>query len=133
MPERLTIVVPGDDPPQIQGSPHLERLKPYGEVILYTDRPSSMEEQLARTRDAEIIINSRGLVRWPAEALRAMPKLRLISTCSIGTDNIDLVTARELGIAVSNQPGTTVPVVAEHTIALMMAAAKRASFQTAAM
>jgi D-3-phosphoglycerate dehydrogenase len=130
-PEPLTIVVPGDDPPQIQGSPHLERLKPYGEVIVYTDRPSSPEEQSARARDADIIINSRGLVRWPGEVLRAVPKLRLISTCSIGTDNIDLVTAREMGITVSNQPGTTVPVVAEHAIGLMMAAAKRAAFQTA--
>src|SRR5919108_632298 len=62
MPERLTIVVPGDDPPQIQGSPHLERLKPYGEVTVYTDRPASPEEQIARVRDAEIVINSRGLL-----------------------------------------------------------------------
>src|SRR5207248_5920214 len=116
---------------QIQGSPHLERLTPYGEVAVYTDRPSSLEEQIARTRDADIIINSRGMVRWPAEALRACPKLRLISTCSIGTDNIDLVTARERGVMISNQPGTTVPVVAEHVIGLMMAAAKRAAFQTA--
>ena len=42
----------GDDPPQIQGSPHLDRLRQYGEVILYTDRPKSREEQLARTKDA---------------------------------------------------------------------------------
>jgi D-3-phosphoglycerate dehydrogenase len=131
--DRLTIVVPGDDPPQIQGSPHLERLKPYGNMTVYTDRPASLEEQIARVRDAEIVINSRGLVRWPGEVLRAMPKLRLISTCSIGTDNIDLAAAREMGITVSNQPGTTVPVVAEHAIALMMAVAKRAAFQTAAM
>src|ERR1051326_3803562 len=103
--QRLTIVVPGDDPPQIQGSPHLERLKPYGEVTVYTDRPSSLEEQLARTREADVIINSRGMVRWPGEALRALPKLKLISTCSIGTDNIDLVTARERGVVISNQPG----------------------------
>src|SRR5215831_10976977 len=28
----VAIVIPGDDPPQLQGSPHLERLKHYGEV-----------------------------------------------------------------------------------------------------
>jgi D-3-phosphoglycerate dehydrogenase len=131
--QRVTIVVPGDDPVQIQGSPHLERLRPWGEVIVYTDRPASPDEQIARVREADIVINSRGLVRWPGEVLRALPKLRLISVCSIGTDNIDLVTAREMGILVSNQPGTTVPVVAEHAIGLMMAAAKHAAFQTAAL
>ena len=39
---RLTIVVPGDDPVQIQGSSELDRLKPYGELLLHNDRPSSL-------------------------------------------------------------------------------------------
>jgi phosphoglycerate dehydrogenase-like enzyme len=128
---RLTIVVPGDDPVQIAGSPHLERLKPYGEVILYPDRPASLEEKIARARDADILINSRGAVTWPGEALRALPRLRMITTCSIGTDMIDLAAARELGIVVCNQPGQTAPVVAEHAFGLMCALAKRAAFQTA--
>jgi D-3-phosphoglycerate dehydrogenase len=128
---RLTIVVPGDDPVQIAGSPHLERLRTYGEVILYTDRPASLEEKIARAREADLLINTRGAVTWPGEALRALPKLRLIATCSIGTDMIDLATARELGIMVCNQPGRTAPVVAEHAFGLMFALAKRAAFQTA--
>ncbi len=37
--ERVVIVAPGDDPEQIQNSPHLDRLKPYGEVIVHRDRP----------------------------------------------------------------------------------------------
>ena len=131
--DRLKIVVPGDNPPQIQGSPHLKRLEPYGDVILHTDRPESFEEKINRAKDADILMNTRGLVTWPAEALRQLPKLRLISTCSIGTDNIDLEAARELGIIVSNQPGRTAPVVAEHSFGLMFAAAKRAAFMTAAV
>ena len=127
---RLKFVVPGDDPPQIQGSPHLDRLEPYGNVDVYLDRPSSMEEQLQRARDAHVIINTRGAVKWPTEALRALPSLRMIATCSIGVDMIDIDVARELGIVVSNQPGRTAPVVAEHVIGLMFAAAKRAAFQT---
>ena len=127
---RLNIVVPGDNPPQIQGSPHLDRLQPYGDVDLYIDRPSGMDEQLERARDAHVIINTRGAVKWPAEALRALPSLRMIATCSIGVDMIDIDVARELGIVVSNQPGRTAPVVAEHVIGLMFAAAKRAAFQT---
>lgn len=129
--ERLTFVVPGDDPPQIQGSPHLERLKPYGEVALHTDRPPSMEEQLARARDAEVILNTRGSIKWMRDAIDALPKLRMIATCSIGTDMVDLAAASERGIVVSNQPGRTAPVVAEHIIGLMFAIAKRAAYQTA--
>ena len=130
---QIKIVVPGDNPPQIQGSPHLKRLEPYGDVTLHTDRPESLEEQIDRVKDADIIMNTRGIVTWYAEALRQVPKLRLITTCSIGTDNLDLDTARELGIVICNQPGRTAPVVAEHGFGLMFAAAKRAAFMTAAV
>jgi len=50
MPARppVAIVAPGDDPPQIQNSPQLERLKPYGQVIVHTDRPKTLDERIAR-------------------------------------------------------------------------------------
>ena len=130
---RFKIVVPGDSPPQIQDSPHLERLKPYGDIVVYTDRPETPAEQIRRAADADILINSRGLVKWPAELLRQLPKLKLISLCSIGTDMIGLDAAKKRGITVCNQPGRTAPVVAEHGFGLMFALAKRAAFLTASM
>ncbi len=130
-PERVQIVVPGDDPVQIAGSPSLERLAPYGEVTIHDSRPESGAEKIDRVGDAEIIINSRGVVTWREADLRALPKLKMIATCSIGTDMVDLEVARDLGIVVSNQPGRTAPAVAEHMFALMFAVAKRAAFQTA--
>lgn len=130
---RRKIVVPGDSPPQIQGSPHLERLKPYGDVVLYTDRPETPEKKIRRAEDADILINSRGIVKWPAEILSQLPKLKLISLCSIGTDMIALDEAKKRGITVCNQPGRTAPVVAEHGFGLMFALAKRAAFLTASM
>ena len=133
MPDRLRIVIPGDDPPQMQGSPHLERLEAYGEVVLYTDRPETPEEKIRRARGASVMINSRGLVKWPGDVLRALPGLRMIATCSIGVDNFDLEAARECGIVISNQPGRTAPVVAEHAFGLMFALAKRAAYFTEAM
>ena len=72
--ERMTFVIPGDDPVQIQGSPHLERLKPYGDVVLYTDRPSTHEEKLERVKDADVIINTRSMVKWPGEGRRVAPE-----------------------------------------------------------
>lgn len=128
--ERLKFVVPGDLPPQIQGSPHLDRLKPYGDVDLYLDRPQDMAEQMQRVEGAHVILNTRGAIKWFAPALRALPDLRLIATCSIGVDSIDVAAARACGVAVANQPGRTAPVVAEHIISLMFAAAKRVAFQT---
>ena len=129
--QRLKIVIPGDDPPQVQGSPHLDRLAPYGDLTLYTDRPTTMDEQLARVEGAEVIMNTRGAVKWYRDALEQLPDLRLIATCSIGTDMIDLEAAREQGVTVCNQPGKIAPYVAEHIIGLMFAAAKRAAYQTA--
>jgi D-3-phosphoglycerate dehydrogenase len=124
------IVIPGDDPPQLQGSPHLERLKSHGAVVLHTDRPATAEDKVRRAGDAVCLINSRGAVRWPGEVLRRLPRLRMISVCGIGTDAIDLEAARELGITVCNLPGQTAPIVAEHALGLMLALAKRAWFQT---
>lgn len=124
-------MVPGDDPPQIQSSPHLERLAPYGDVVLYTDRPITSAEKVNRAKEADILINSRGMVNWTTPVLRQLPKLQMITTCSIGTDMIDLQVAKELGVVVCNQPGRTAPVVAEHAFGLMFALAKRTAFHTA--
>jgi D-3-phosphoglycerate dehydrogenase len=126
----VVIVIPGDDPPQLQGSPHLERLKSHGTVILHVDRPATVEDQVRRASNAVCLINSRGAVQWPGEVLRRLPRLRMITACGIGTDAIDLGAARERGIAVCNLPGQTAPMVAEHALGLMLAVAKRAWFQS---
>lgn len=133
MSDRPLVVIPGDDPPQIAGSPELDRLKGRCEVVLHRDHPPSFEEKMARVQGAKVIMNTRGAVTWHEKELRALPDLGLIATCSVGTDAIDLVTAKELGVVVSNQPGVNAPFVAEHMFGLMFAAAKQAGHQTAAL
>jgi len=133
MPERVRIVIPGDDPPQLQGSPQLERLRQAGEVVMYVDRPATVEEQLRRADGATCLINSRSAIKWGGSVLRQLPQLRMLTTCGIGTDAIDLTAARELGIVVCNVPGKTAAIVAEHALALMFAVARRAWFQTDAL
>ncbi len=130
---RATIVVPGDEPIQLADSPHLSKLEPYGDVVIHSSRPQSPEDKVERAKDADVIMNTRGSVSWREEELSRLPKLKLIATCSIGTDMIDLEAARRRGITVCNQPGRTAPVVAEHMFGLMFAAAKRAAFLTAGM
>jgi len=131
--KRVKIVVPGDDPVQIAGSPHLEQLKPYADIDLHTDRPQSSEEKVRRAKEADIIINTRGVVTWGAEDFKQLPNLKMITSCSIGTDMFDLEAAKDQGVIICNQPGRTAPVVAEHMFGLMFAAAKRAAFLTAGM
>lgn len=131
--ERVKIVVPGDDPVQIAGSPHLELLKPYGDVELYTDRPETFEEKVRRVKDADILINTRGVVTWGAKEFEQLPKLKMITSCSIGTDMFELEAAKERGVIICNQPGRTASVVAEHMFGLMFAVAKRAAFLTAGL
>lgn len=125
MTERIRIVVPADSPAQVQGSPHLALLEPYGDVEIFSDRPASHAEQVERARGAAVIINSHGAIKWPRAVLEQLPELRLISLCSVGTDCVDLDAARDLGITVSNQGGKTAPIVAEHEFSLMLAVAKR--------
>jgi D-3-phosphoglycerate dehydrogenase len=127
---RPLIVIPGDDPMQLQGSPQLARLEAYGEVVLYRDRPIDDAEKIRRARDATCLINSRSSVTWPPHVLRQLPHLKMFAVCGIGTDAIDLDVARELRINVRNLPGRTAAIVAEHALGLLLAISKRAWFQT---
>ncbi len=133
MSERHLVVIPGDYPPQCQGSPQLDRLQQYGEVRLFEDVPKSLDEQVERAKDATVLINSRSIVKWPAAVLRQLPRLRMVSLCAIGTDAVDLDEARARGIVVSNIRGITAPIVAEHALGLLLAVAKMAAYQTATL
>jgi D-3-phosphoglycerate dehydrogenase len=124
------IVAPGDHPALIGGSAHAARLDAYGDVVVHGDMPADDHDKVARCAQADIIINSWGITKWPGDVIRRLPKLRLIATCSIGTDMVDLDAARECGVVVCNQPGDTAPVVAEHMFGLMFAVAKRAAYYT---
>ena len=128
MPDKPIVAIPSDDPPQCQGSPWLATLSEKAEVRLFTDRPTDFEEQIERVRGASAIINSRSYIQWQREAIEQLPELGHITVCGIGTDSIDLVAAREHGVMVSNIPGKTAPVVAEHSFALMWAIAKQVTW-----
>ncbi len=125
------VVIPGDDPPQCQGSPQLERLRSLAEVVLYPTRPETRGEKIGRAGQADVLINSRNSVKWPADVLKELPDLKMITVCGIGVDAIDVEAARAQGITVCNVPGKTAPIVAEHAFGLMFAVAKRAAYQTA--
>ena len=127
---RPLIVVPSDDPAQCQGSPRMADLEAMADLKIFPTRADSFDEQIERAQGATVIINSRSYLEWREDAFNLLPDLRFISVCGIGTDSIDLDAARDHGITVSNIPGKTAPVVAEHAFGLMFAAAKRAAWYT---
>lgn len=58
--------------------------------------------------------------------LDAAPGLAIISKHGVGVDNIPVAEAMARGIAVTNTPGANAGAVAEHTMMLMLALARRA-------
>lgn len=73
--------------------------------------------------DTEVLLHV--LEPVTAEFLAAAPRLRLVQKIGVGVNTIDLEAARARGIAVANMPGTNSQAVAEMTLALMLAAARR--------
>ncbi len=121
----MLIVVPDDNPPALAGTPALTRLRRSGEVRVYDSDATEPSVLMDRLRDAEVALNIRGRTRFTTDVLQACPKLRLISIWGTGTDNVDLKAAAACRITVTNTPGANAVAVAEHTIALMLAAVKQ--------
>jgi len=59
------------------------------------------------------------------EVIRSEPRLRMIASYAVGYDNIDVKTATELGIPVSNTPGVLTDATAEMAWALLFSVSRR--------
>jgi glyoxylate reductase len=60
-----------------------------------------------------------------AALLAASPILRVVSSCSVGVDHVDLAAATARGIAVGHTPGVLTETTADLAFALLLAAARR--------
>jgi glycerate dehydrogenase len=85
------------------------------ELVLFDLDESRSLEQM---RDADIVlINKLALNR---ELLHGAPKLKLVTLAATGTNNVDLVAARERGIGVCNLRAYCTSSVAQHAWALIL-------------
>ncbi|TCT17370.1 glycerate dehydrogenase [Bibersteinia trehalosi] len=80
---------------------------------------TTAEQTFERAKDADIIITSK--VIFDREMLARLPKLKLIAITATGTNNIDTVAAKELGIAVKNVTGYSSVTVPEHVLGMIFA------------
>jgi D-3-phosphoglycerate dehydrogenase len=79
---------------------------------------------LARLTGAAALV-VRSATRVDAALIAAAPSLRVIGRVGTGTDNIDLDAATRAGVLVVNAPSANAVSAAEHTMALMLALARR--------
>ncbi len=98
----------------------LARLPAGVEVI----RAATQPPIYSNAAPAQAIIAS-SLLRYDAALMDACPNLRLIARTGIGVDNVDLDAATARGIVVTNTPDGPTESTAEHTVAMLLALAKR--------
>lgn len=82
------------------------------------------EELIAVIGDYEAVV-VRSATKLRANILEHAQRLKVIGRAGAGLDNIDVVAAQEQGIKVVNSPDANTLAVAEHTLALMLALARR--------
>jgi D-3-phosphoglycerate dehydrogenase / 2-oxoglutarate reductase len=94
------------------------------EVLFLTGAKDAAEvAELLRTKPIDAVISR--TVPLEADALRSCPTLKVISKHGTGVNNIDVAAATALGIPVTSTPGANAQSVAELTVGLMLAAARR--------
>ncbi|HYB91695.1 MAG TPA: D-glycerate dehydrogenase [Candidatus Binataceae bacterium] len=100
----------------------LSLLEKHGTVTSVTGSPDDPRFGAALAEADGILISPR--IRVDRDFLGRAPRLRAVSTYSVGLDHIDLAAARERAVAVAHTPVLT-DTVADLTIALILALARR--------
>src|SRR6266542_5736860 len=118
------IVVPDDAPPVLAPSQAWQNF-PDRNGAYFDSLPGAEEKLLERIAGAEVVVNIRSSTRFTARVFEQARALRLLSIWGTGTDNVDLDAARAHGVTVTNTPGVSATSIAEHSLALMLAVARR--------
>ena len=95
--------------------------EPGWEVLTHDQLPDGLPAALA---DADALV-VRSAVQVDDALMEKAPKLRVIGRAGVGVDNIDAEAATRRGIVVMNTPGANAVAVAELTIGLMLALARK--------
>ena len=118
---RLNVVVTRRLPESVE-----TRMKELFDVELRDpDTPMSREDLASAMRRCDVLVPTitdqidAGLIA------QAGDKLKLIANYGSGVDHIDVATARQRGILVSNTPGTVTDDTADMTLALMLSVTRR--------
>ena len=89
------------------------------------DVPMSRAELIAAISTADVLVPTITDQIDASLIAQAGPKLKLIANYGAGVDHIDVTTARQHGILVSNTPGVTTEDTADMALALILAVTRR--------
>jgi D-3-phosphoglycerate dehydrogenase len=95
--------------------------EPGWEVLTHDQLPDGLPAALA---DADALV-VRSAVQVDDALMEHAPKLRVVGRAGVGVDNIDAAAATRRGIVVMNTPGANAVAVAELTLGLMLALARK--------
>ena len=102
----------------------LERIRAWHDVVVADPRRA---EELPRFREA--LHDADGLIgssfKLGAEELARAPRLKVISSISVGVDNYDLGCLKERGITLCHTPGVLTETTADTVFALVIATSRR--------
>lgn len=98
----------------------LTKITSLGDYVAYENTPK--DAVIERLKNADIAITNKVVI--DGDAMRQLPNLKLICVAATGMNNVDLETAKELGIEVKNAVGYSTTSVAETTIASALALAR---------
>jgi D-3-phosphoglycerate dehydrogenase len=103
--------------------------EPGWEVLTHDKLPDGLASALV---DADALV-VRSAVEVDDALMEKAPRLRVIGRAGVGVDNIDADAATRRGIVVMNTPGANAVAVAELTIGLMLALARKVPAANASM
>jgi glyoxylate reductase len=89
------------------------------------DKPMSQAQLIEAAKEAEVLVPTVTDRIDAAVLSQAGPQLKLIASFGTGVDHIDLKTARQRGITVTNTPGVLTEDTADMTMALILAVPRR--------
>ncbi|MBD5311450.1 MAG: D-2-hydroxyacid dehydrogenase [Bacteroides sp.] len=101
-------------------------LEELGEVTVYDRTPAC--EVMERAAGAEVLLTNKTVLT--GEMLRSLPQLKYVGVLATGYNVVDVETAREFGIVVTNIPAYSTDSVAQMVFAHLLAAVVRVEHYT---
>lgn len=104
----------------------IEILRQHADVEVFegVDQPAPRSLILSKVREVDGLLTLL-TDRIDSEVLEAGERLKVVSNCAVGFDNIDVEAATRRGIYVTNTPGILTDTTADFTWALLLAIARR--------
>jgi D-3-phosphoglycerate dehydrogenase len=119
-------VIPDDYPIVMGTSAAYQRFSANRAVTYHDTLPGSEDALIERIREFDVVINIRSSTKFTERVFAGCPRMKLLSIWGTGTDNIDLAAAQRHKVTITNTPAVAAVSIAEHSLMLTLAVARRA-------